>query len=642
MQSEGRLINERYRLQHLLGEGGAAEVWLAVDERIQRQVAVKVLRPQYAKDAALLQRFQREAEMLAQLNSPYIVQVYDVGQSEGTSFIVMEYVEGQDLRSLLRFEAPLPVERALRLLRDVSAGVGVAHRAGLVHRDLKPANILLSKRGEVKVTDFGIARQVASVGLTEPGTVWGTSHYIAPEQAQGIALSPATDIYSLGVLLFEMLTGKLPFPGDDPVAIAIAHIQQPPPEIQTVNPQVPTGVAQLVERMLAKAPEHRPQDANALVQILDGYLQGSGGATVLQSVVEAPETQPIPVRPEPIVAETPPPPRQRPPRAQTVSQAAPSRSPLVIGGVIAVLALCVALSVAVLQFRNRGSDTATGNLATQTVPVAEASATAPIVVAEPSATVAVPTLSPEAPPTSPPTATEEPTPAPTATTAPIILPEGPNGPNAFAALRDRERKIKVDGNLNDWEGIAAVPVTNAVFGAERWAGLTDLSGRAWFAWDEENLYLAVDRIDDTFVQNTEGFELYRGDAVELWVDADLLGDRDVAEANGDDFQIAFSPGDFDRRRPEGVIYLPVRDEGRNNQLQVRAIPTGAGANYALEARIPWALLGVQPSDGLELGYVVGLNDNDEATISEQQTQVTTSREAPFARPQTFGTLILVP
>ncbi|HEX8681837.1 MAG TPA: sugar-binding protein, partial [Ardenticatenaceae bacterium] len=301
--------------------------------------------------------------------------------------------------------------------------------------------------------------------------------------------------------------------------------------------------------------------------------------------------------------------------------------------------------------------------ATQPVIVVEASVTQPVAAEEPSATQPLPTLpvtasptppptpepptaEPTTPPTAEPTATiPPPTPEPTATSAPILLPEGPNGPNAFAGLRDRDRRINVDGTLNDWDGITPVSVTSLVFeeqGTEPYTGLTDLSGQARLAWDEQNLYLAIDRTDDVFVQNTESYELYLGDSIELWIDTDLYGDQNVAEANGDDFHLAFSPGDFDRRRAEGVVYDPgAREQGRNEQLRVRAFPT-SGAGYQLEVSIPWRVLGVEPREGLELGYAVALNDNDNPSISQQQTQVSTTRQVPFNRPQTFGTLILVP
>lgn len=669
MEQQGTLIGERYRLQRLLGEGGMAEVWLGVDERMQRAVAIKLLRPQYAKDQALLERFRREAEIVAQLNSPHIVQVYDVGQSASTSFIVMEYVEGQDLKELLRFDAPLPVERALQLLRDIAEGVGVAHHAGLIHRDLKPGNVLLSQRGDVKVTDFGVARQIAGAALTEPGTVWGTSHYLAPEQARGATLSPASDVYALGVILFEMLTGALPFTSDDPVAVAIAHIQEPPPDVQTLNPGVPAGVAHLVARLLSKAPERRPADGKALVKILDSYKSGSGSLTTVQPTAEATDDAPAPrpVRPMRVAERpvAPPPPSARP--------APPTRAVWIGGGIIAALALCVLVGAFALRRPDNSAAESPGGGSVPTATTAPTvSITVPVVVAGPgtpsttatlspepstaSATATLPpesgtptataTLPPEASPEPSPslappsaTATLEPTAEPTATLAPILLPDGPNGPNAIARLR--EQGIQVDGSLNDWEGITSIPIANVTFQPENWSGLPDLSGQARFAWNGDALYLAIDRADDLFVQNTEGFSLYLGDSVELWLDTDLLGDQNVAENDGDDFFLAFSPGDFNTRRAEGVIYYPTRDASRHSQLEVRAITNG-GAGYTMEARIPWALLGVEPFETLGLGYAVGLNDNDDPTVSEQQTQITSTPLTPFRSPQRFGYLILAP
>ena len=282
MLQSDMLINKRYRLQKKLGQGGMAEVWRAQDENLGRSVAIKLLHAHHSDDNKWLERFRREARAVAKLNSPLIVQVYDVGQDSVTkrTFIVMESVEGQTLRDLLRAEAPLPLERAVTLLRDIATGVAIAHQAGLIHRDLKPSNIMLSKKDEVKITDFGIVRDLSEQPITDTDKVWGTTHYMSPEQAQAFPISPASDIYVLGVLFFEILTGDVPFPGKNRTTVALAHIQKAPPNIRSLNSSVPRGVARLVNEMLAKVPKERPLDGTALVQRLDSMLKGIAAISV--------------------------------------------------------------------------------------------------------------------------------------------------------------------------------------------------------------------------------------------------------------------------------------------------------------------------------------------------------------------------
>ena len=235
-----------------------ADVFLARDQLLDRPVAIKVLFPQFAADPLFVERFRREAQAAANLNHPSIVAVYDWGQHDNTYFIVMEYVEGRSLAEVLRAEGTLHPDRAAEVATDVAAGLGFAHRNGTVHRDVKPGNILLTPDGQVKVTDFGIARAFGGGDeLTQTGSVMGTATYFSPEQAQGKNVDPRSDLYSLGVVLFEMVTGSPPFTGDSPVAIAYKHVQEAPPRPTSINPAVPRALEALIARLLAKNPDQR-------------------------------------------------------------------------------------------------------------------------------------------------------------------------------------------------------------------------------------------------------------------------------------------------------------------------------------------------------------------------------------------------
>ncbi len=246
-----RILSDRYRLLVKVGEGGMAEVYRAQDTLLGRAVAVKLLRPQYNSESSFLVRFLQEAQAAAGLSHPNIVTVYDVGQDGDQRYIVMEYVEGVSLKEIILESAPFSVDRATDIGLQICRAVAVAHRAGLVHRDIKPQNVLFTGDGRVKVTDFGIARALgAPKNLTEQGTVWGTPHYISPEQASGEEVGPPSDVYSIGIVMFEMLTGRLPFEGPSSVAIAMKHVREPAPPVTRWNPGVPPELARLVARAL--------------------------------------------------------------------------------------------------------------------------------------------------------------------------------------------------------------------------------------------------------------------------------------------------------------------------------------------------------------------------------------------------------
>ena len=278
----GDLIAGRYELEELVGSGGMSDVFRARDNQLDRRVAIKVLHQRYAGDPEYLERFRTEARAVARLSHPNIVTVIDRGDDAGRQYIVFEHVDGENLKELVVRSGRLPVRRAVELALAVADGLAFAHQEGLVHRDVKPQNVLLSREGEVKVTDFGIARSLdVEHGVTQTGTVLGTGEYLAPEQASGKPVSPATDVYSLGVVLWELLAGEVPFTGDSFVAVALRHVNEPVPHLRDVRPDVSPRLAAAVERALAKDPASRFPSMAALAKELRACLAEGEGAVPL-------------------------------------------------------------------------------------------------------------------------------------------------------------------------------------------------------------------------------------------------------------------------------------------------------------------------------------------------------------------------
>jgi eukaryotic-like serine/threonine-protein kinase len=272
----GEVVAGRYELEELVGAGGMSSVFKARDALLERHVALKVLHPHFTEDDQYVERFRREARAVASLSHPNIVTILDRGEDEGRQFLVFELVEGRTLAELLHEEGRLPVHRALEIAIQVARGLGFAHEHGLVHRDVKPQNVILNGDGQAKVTDFGIARSLEVQGVTQSGAVLGTSNYIAPEQASGRPVDRTTDVYSLGVVLFELLTGEVPFPGESFVAVAMQHVSEPPPSVLEVRPDVPVRVARAVDRALEKIPAERFPTMDAFAAELQACLAELG------------------------------------------------------------------------------------------------------------------------------------------------------------------------------------------------------------------------------------------------------------------------------------------------------------------------------------------------------------------------------
>jgi eukaryotic-like serine/threonine-protein kinase len=282
----GTRLADRYAIEERVATGGMGTVFVATDERLGRRVAVKVLKEEFADDPRFVERFRREARAAGALSHPNVAGVYDFGEDSDRHFMVMEMAPGRDLAQVLREEGQLSPDRVVRIGTQIAEALGHAHSAGLVHRDIKPANVIIGEKDKVKVTDFGIARAAGDATLTATGSVLGTAHYISPEQAAGDKIGPATDIYSLGIVLYEMLTGTLPFTGDSALAVAMRHVSDEVPRPSDLNREVPDGLDRVVAKATAKAPEDRYANGSDLA----AALATSIGPTADQPAVAAPTT----------------------------------------------------------------------------------------------------------------------------------------------------------------------------------------------------------------------------------------------------------------------------------------------------------------------------------------------------------------
>ena len=253
----GTLIGERYRLEERIGSGGMSSVYRAFDPMLERWVAIKLMHRDISHDPDQLERFRREARTVAQLNHPHVVTVIDAGEDDGAPYIVFEYVEGETLKERIRRLGRLPVSEAVAYAIEIGRALEAAHASKLVHRDVKPQNVLIDRDGRAKVTDFGIARSLEAQGLTATGRVLGTTDYVSPEQALGHEVTGQSDIYSLGIVVYEMLTGETPFKADTQVAVAMRHVRDPLPDVQRRRPEISASLAAVVERATAKETQNR-------------------------------------------------------------------------------------------------------------------------------------------------------------------------------------------------------------------------------------------------------------------------------------------------------------------------------------------------------------------------------------------------
>ena len=586
----------KYVLDQPIGRGGMATVYRGHDAALNRPVAIKVLDPATTADPGAVERFRREAILAANLEHPHIVPVYDVQEAEGLWYIAMRYVPGESLRDILNREGALPLDRIGRILRPVAAALDYAHSHGVVHRDIKPGNILVDPNGHVVLTDFGIARSGADAHLTRAGQVMGTADYLAPEQIRGDEASGASDLYSLGVVLYEMLTGTPPFVGDHPAETLYKQVNDPPPPLRSRNPTLPAALQPVIDRALHKMPALRYPTGADLVR---AFTAAVGAAPVAR-------VQLLP----PLAADR----SAQPPLPQREGgeNMAPAALPVAIGGggqsaavgrtramlaggaVLALLALGGAL------FAWRGRDSAGGGLG-------ETSAFA--------------------------------APAPVAWTGPL---RQDNGSDVHA--NRATRAPTVDGKLTDWSGANTWLAANVSADAKlsRPTGPSDLSAGFVLGYDATNFYLGATITDNVHVQNslTRGLQLWQGDDIELWFDTDLAGDFPLDPGNGDDVQLGLSPGDFAKLGPEAVQFRPQPLAGPLPGVRVAALPRPGSGGYTLEAAIPWAALHLAhaPTPGSAVGFCASAGDNDALGTAQQQHMVSTCRRLQWNVPTTFGNL----
>ena len=288
---EPKVLGQRYEIIEHVGSGGMADVYKARDRLLERVVAVKILHAQLASDEEFLQRFQQEAQGAARLSHPNIVGIYDVGEEQSFHYIVMEYVAGETLKALIQREGPLSVEMSLRIAREIACALSHAHAHHLVHCDIKPHNILVTADGRVKVADFGIARAITSATMTYDGNVVGSVHYFSPEQAKGTQITPKSDVYALGIVLYEMLTGRLPFHGETTVSVALKQLQEEPMALRQIDGQIPPIVEAIVLKALTKDPVDRPDSFGFIEDIVQAERMLGFGGTIIIPVSDQEVTQ---------------------------------------------------------------------------------------------------------------------------------------------------------------------------------------------------------------------------------------------------------------------------------------------------------------------------------------------------------------
>ena len=615
---QGRVLG-RYQIVEELGRGGMGVVYRAYQPSLNRHVAIKVLPPQLVFDQQSVDRFRREARAAAGLRHPNIVVIYDVGQEQGIHFIAMEYLEGRTLKEVIEEEGRLHPQRASQIVEQVAAALDYAHQRGLVHRDVKPANIFVGPGDHVTLTDFGIARAAFETQqLTRQGVLMGTPEYMAPEQASGGEVDERTDLYALGVVLYQMLTGSVPHQGRTPHAVLHSVIYEAPPSPRQVNPNLSTALEGVILKAIAKQPEQRFQRGADLVRALRRAVEGGARDALAPP---APRRAPMPAA-----------------RSQAPAPRRRSLLPWLLSAAAILLIVGTAALLAIFATRGGPPDLPPATqVADENRP--EPTFTAPLSSPEP--TFTAPQSSPEPTFTAP-----LPSPVPTSVPAGDLEQRQEELLARLSWRRENDDPIVVrrapappslDGSLDEWIG-PEYAVPHVVFQPENWQGQGDHAATFRVMWDENRLYLGLAVQDDRHVQLGSGSTLYNGDDVELQLDADFEGDRDDAGLSQDDGQMGFAVKDPATGQHEAYIWRPPSGEQPLTlELAVRQTPAG----YTVETAIPWPALNLAPQSETAYGFCLSLADTDTPGLVNQESMISTCARREWGDPTTWGTLVLV-
>lgn len=586
-----------------------ADVYLATDVGLERAVALKVMLPELMERQDFAARFQREARTIASLHHPNIVQIYTTGTTPGGEpYLAMQYLLDGTLQTrletLAQQQVTLQPAAALQLVQQVAKALVVAHRAGVVHRDLKPSNILLHDGLTPIVTDFGIAAIETTTRLTRTDQLVGTPHYMSPEQIKGERVDGRSDLYSLGVILYELLTGQVPFMADSPIAVLHHHVYEAPPPLKTLRPGLDLLTYRVVNRCLHKEPNGRFATAADLVAALDAAIR-----------VEK-ETTKVP----------------------RLNQAPALAKPKLTWPWLLIPAALVLVVMGLYLLRPAAPDA----VPAITLPTNEPAVAAATATTNPTATIAPTTAlhnetavsatavsaSPlDLPPTTAPPTAVLPTPLP------VVLAD-------VTAVHFPQPPL-IDGDLGEWGQIVPVQSAYLVYQDPTWDGTQDISAMWRLGWDEANLYISVVVGDDRHVQEQTGNQIFRGDSVDFQIDTNRQGDYSPG-LSPDDFQITFSPGNFTTLAPSAFRFVGTTTgrmvDAPGHRVTVAA--RSAIGGYTLEAAIPWGDLAVTPASGLVLGIALNVTDNDYPGTAVQELYLSHIATRLFADPTSWGTLTL--